>query len=1508
MKENTFGNWKSSTDLDKTEDDFNVDETSSTEDSTASELINEKNINNGRDSASNKHSERTKLVSDEGVYEKDDIKENESEELQQEEIVPEVVMDITESDKNKVWAFCAGQYSNDFRGNPKYLFIYMNKYRKDIITYWLCDDIDLIESIREMGYRAYQIGTLEAELAMNMTGVLVSEQVKGFIPRGLKDAKYLNLWHGVGGVKAVERSLTEGVLAFELAKKYIQRNEYYLNHELYLAPSEFIENIACEQLGIDKDKIIRAGYPRNIYQKRYDRISTFDGDLIKSRNLPKDTKIIAYAPTYRNVQTGELFAQAMPDIRKLIEICEKNHLLFIFKMHPLLEKEMSFLQSKETYKDCPWLCFWDNSQDFYEIMDTVDLCIMDYSSIFTDFIASGVKHFIRYIFDIDPDTLDFPLSYDEATLGTKCKSFDELLAALESYRDTDLTSDIERINSLYWEFDDEESMNRIVDETVNFQIKPKELPTLYSFDIFDTLISRKGLAPESIFFKVKEKMEKSELNYPKYVTDNFPNIRKYCESNCREYYNRSTAERDDMRCEIQFSYIYERMQGLYNLTDEQTKQLMDWELEAEFEDTIPLEKQISYVRQLLEKGEQVVLISDMYLPRDFIEKMLAKADPVLLEIPIFLSSEYGYQKSAKTLFLEVYKYFSPKYNFKKWIHHGDNQHSDVKVPEGLNIYSSKIIAPTFNELERTLIDSIRTYDSYLVAANMARFRSEHPLSKEEFVYSYVSLLFVPYIYWAIHDAIERGDEILYFVSRDGHHLKRIADTIIEAEKLDIETKYIYASRRTWRIPSFIDHIDVGFWGQGYGNFGKLSSYNKMLKALDMDEETFRNVFPELSDLSEETEFDLPFALSLVKIFRNSEKYEKYLLAKAAEERVSVCAYLGQEIDQNRQFSIVEYWGRGYTQENFTRLWQQVVGKEVPSVFYYSRSTLPSDEFNIRRNFTCNPNAQQFIEAIFANLPYRSIENYNYTDGKWVPEIKSLDCDFELYESMMRYLPQFAKDYCSTPISDRISLGRSLIDFAINYYTNGQRRKLFIDNLAHLVDSVELYGNKVEYAKELTWDDIELIKLKTPRNQISKSIPMSFSRANEDVQNAFLDKFQLRHGEDTRNGSWLTESEVEKNKEFGLKKAAYKEKTYNLKSAYEKACFETDVENKIIFLYDAAEFNQLSFKYISELLDNQTDYTVEKISTATYKGNNDKFAKLLASARFILLEKAVAKIGGLKFRKETKLIMLGNAACYFQPTGLITPFKLREEREWHVLKSDMDITVLMNPSDKMIPVFDKIFKVNILTDHSLRGSCLTDCYFDEVLREEMKEQLYEVFPEAKGKKVICYVPQNRYRCASACYAQMLDLELMQKHLGDEFVVLANTRKTDKQPISNTIEVPGFSKDMTKLMSIRGQFMVADVIIGDFRDITFEAPLLNKPLFITGEDFMKSVYYKRALFPFEDLAENLMVYGTEDMIGKLKNLDSYDFTSIREFRDEYLTYCDGKSAERLYEYIMERKLNF
>ena len=99
--------------------------------------------------------------------------------------------DLESFPKNNRWAFNAGK---TFAGNPKYLFIYINKYRKDIDAYWLCDKEETVEYIRKLGYKAYTFVDREAHRLETQTGVYVVEQVKENIPERMAEVKYLNLY------------------------------------------------------------------------------------------------------------------------------------------------------------------------------------------------------------------------------------------------------------------------------------------------------------------------------------------------------------------------------------------------------------------------------------------------------------------------------------------------------------------------------------------------------------------------------------------------------------------------------------------------------------------------------------------------------------------------------------------------------------------------------------------------------------------------------------------------------------------------------------------------------------------------------------------------------------------------------------------------------------------------------------------------------------------------------------------------------------------------------------------------------------------------------------------------------------------------------------------------------------------------------------------------------------------------------------------------------------------
>lgn len=112
----------------------------------------------------------------------------------------------------------------------------------------------------------------------------------------------------------------------------------------------------------------------------------------------------------------------------------------------------------------------------------------------------------------------------------------------------------------------------------------------------------------------------------------------------------------------------------------------------------------------------------------------------------------------------------------------------------------------------------------------SQFRLSDPAPdlKEIYAYCYVPLYFVPYVNWAVKHALKHGIECLYFISRDGYHLKRIADVIIKEKHYPIRTKYIYGSRKAWRIPSQFGNIDKEFWSE-FGNFTGVRTYEQLLE-------------------------------------------------------------------------------------------------------------------------------------------------------------------------------------------------------------------------------------------------------------------------------------------------------------------------------------------------------------------------------------------------------------------------------------------------------------------------------------------------------------------------------------------------------------------------------------------------------------------------------------------------------------------------------------------------------
>lgn len=1407
-------------------------------------------------------------------------------------------------DRDHIWAFNSGNEGREFRGNPKYLFAYINYYRPDIFAYWVCPDEDTVALIRSLGFMAILSDTPAAFYAYENTGVCVSEQARGKIP--FHQVKYLNLWHGMG-YKLTERSRVDDTddLRISLCAKYIKNNVTYLNNMLLAVTCKMQEEQFVKDFRIPRDHFLRIGYARCTYQQKYKKIETYDHDILGKKGLPKDTKIAIYAPTFRNRQ-GNTFLEAMGDLERLHACCQKKGILLIFKMHPIMQEEVGYVNAKKIYQDKPYFLFWENADDIYEVMDRIDLCIYDYSSIYSDFLIAGTKHYIRYIYDMDEmveqGNFESVEEYYGRTSGAICHDFDELLQTLDTFDASYDEKELEEIYQKQWEYAGEDDFEKTIQAVMDFQIADTQYPDLYSFDIFDTLLSRKGLEPESIFVAVKEKMAQSGL-FSSYFCQNYPFIRHESEMSARVYRARTQKEKHSIKIEITMDMIFDRMREVYDLTEDQTALLKQWELELELDSVIPLKPQIDLVKQLLEQQQKVVLISDMYLPKETLKKMLNRADPVLEDLPLFLSNEYGVLKTSRLLFFEVYRQAKPFYCYRKWIHYGDNKKADHVEPRKLNIETRMIPRPEMAAIQKEKAETLGTYDAYKVSAMETRMYQEYKMAKADFVIGFVAPVMVSYVDWVLRDALSKGFEILYFVSRDGHHLKRIADALIAANEWNIETKYIYASRRVWRVPSYFETVDEDFWADYGGNFNDINTKLKFLKALSLDEETFYRFFPGIKldeiDFSDWSEGQP--AKKLIPVLRANEEYAQYLLEVAAEQRKQSCGYLKQEVDIQKKGAFVEFYGRGYNQLCHSRLWNAVVGDEVPLYYYYAKSVHPTEGNCIRYNFSVRRKMLIFMESLFANMPYASVEAYENKEGRIEPVLEEIPCDKVLMEVMERLLPEYAIRYAALQLEHPEETGRGQYEFLIDYFENHQKDPFLYENIGGLIDGVSMYGQKIPYAKPYSKKDLEAIMAGEDKEKETRSAVMSYMRSAPSIREEYSRMFQRVEESDEEEKNPLTENQIKRNEKFKMLYEEQKIRIEKFKEAYEKACERFAVENQICVLFE--EDNTEILDVIKTSLESQMTWKTQYVNCFAEEPKD--VADVCAKAGYIIVAGDVFLVSTVAFREESVSILLRNDMFNLYLRGADSRLKLYWMRKLEELSHLQKTDYVENPSE--------IQKHSLLSERKLapraleviKGSVLSDVYFDEDYRIQAKKELLSFFPESEEKKVILLLPTVKKSGVGESWINMPDMEKMQRELGEEWVVLVDADGKQKT-LSDTVngkEYPGFCRMLPKEVYVRKMLAIADVVVGDYRDIFFESVLTEKTAFSIATDYVKEMKNSNMRYDFSRINPFPIVETTEELIQGIKQSENYDFSGQKAFKKQFLEYCDGKSMERIIEFVTE-----
>ena len=240
---------------------------------------------------------------------------------------------------------------------------------------------------------------------------------------------FLETWHGTP-LKKLFFDIEEVMSANPLNK--LQIYEKSRDWDYLISPNRFRTDVFESCFMFDRDKIIETGYPRND-PMHSDHIEE-DMEKIKEKlNLPKDKKIILYAPTWRDDEfygSGKYKFTLKLDLQKMQEELSDDYIV-ILRTHYYIADILDISEFEG---------FAYNFSKYPDIVDLYlvsDILITDYSSVFFDY--AGLKRpMLFFTYDIAKyrDTLrGFYFDIEKEVPGPLLFTTDEIIDSIKNIDD-----------------------------------------------------------------------------------------------------------------------------------------------------------------------------------------------------------------------------------------------------------------------------------------------------------------------------------------------------------------------------------------------------------------------------------------------------------------------------------------------------------------------------------------------------------------------------------------------------------------------------------------------------------------------------------------------------------------------------------------------------------------------------------------------------------------------------------------------------------------------------------------------------------------------------------------------------------------------------------------------------------------------------------------------------------------------------------------------------------------
>lgn len=328
----------------------------------------------------------------------------------------------------------------------------------------------------------------------------------------------------------------------------------------------------------------------------------------------------------------------------------------------------------------------------------------------------------------------------------------------------------------------------------------------------------------------------------------------------------------------------------------------------------------------------------------------------------------------------------------------------------------------------------------------------------------------------------------------------------------------------------------------------------------------------------------------------------------------------------------------------------------------------------------------------------------------------------------------------------------------------------------------------------------------------------------------------------------------------------------------------------------------SFLCLISYIKEKTDYQLVIYNNRNKFKGDFKIIKEIATSKYIFLTTFHFLIDNLPLRKETIVINLWHGCGIFKKFGYSSVNTKWGGKHLRTFNTYKNTNLFTSSSPFCVPFLQEA--INHTNDNVVIpiGTSRTDCFFDAKYKEQAHSELLNICPLIKNKKIILYAPTFRGdKLKQSTYPDFLDFNKIKEKLSDKYVLLIKHHPSVKKQQLIPLEYQDCIFNLSGKIEINKLLCCSDILISDYSSLIFEYSLLEKPMIFFGPDIDQYNEDRGFFQEYFSMIPGPLCRSTDELISCIENFTEINLLKIKEFKNKYMSSCDGNVNKKIFDYI-------